>query len=131
MSKFGKLAGTSLAILFYAVLAVGSTDGGGTAGGGGLGEAPEPKRVEYQVSGAEFDLTYENADGNTEQLSGVSGPWSRSFTVSSFPFFAYVSAQNQRSYGEIVVEIYVEGQRVERARSTGEYVIATASTSVD
>lgn len=119
-----------LAVGFYGLLALGSTDEGTTTGGASRGSAPQPKTIEYRVEGEHFDVTINNAQGNTEQLSGLSGPWARSFQVSSSRYFAYISAQNQESYGTIVVEIYVDGTKVESARSSGEYVIAQASTAV-
>lgn len=128
MSRPVKLILSAIVVGAYALLAVGSTDGGSTTGS--FGTSSEPKRVEYKVTGSAFDITINNSQGNTEQLSNVAGPWSRSFTVTELPFFAYVSAQNQRRSGTIVAEIYVDGVRVERARSSGEFVIASVSTSV-
>jgi hypothetical protein len=76
----------------------------------------------------------ENAGGNTEQLSDVPLPWFTSFTVEVEKygyFFVYVSAQNQGSSGTVTATIYRDGSVFETATSSGAYVIATASGSID
>lgn len=120
MRSLGRIVGTVFIIGIYSVLALGSAET----------SPPEPLRMEYRVTGQEFDLTYNNCQGNTEQISGHRGDWTYECTITDRSFFAYVSAQNQRRSGTIVAEVYVNGQSVERSESTGEFVIATASTSV-
>lgn len=84
--------------------------------------------AEYKVKCSSCSITYENEGGNTEQGS-VSGSWSTGFEVEDGQFL-YISAQNNNSSGTVSVEIYVDGDKVENASSSGAYVIATASHSV-
>lgn len=87
--------------------------------------------VDYIVSGSadRVDITYENGSGNAEQISDVSLPWEYSFDGASGDFL-YISAQNQGTNGSVTCEIYVNGTLEETSTSSGAYVIATASGSV-
>ena len=93
-----------------------------------MGCAP---KVEYVVSGTagSVDLTYSNQSGNSEQLSGVSLPWTYEFDGASGDFL-YISAQNNGRSGSVVCDIYVNEKLIETSTSSGAYVIATASGSI-
>ena len=95
-----------------------------------------PIPVEYKASCTTglVDLTISNKDGGTSQFDDMTIPWSYSFEVDNPEygyFFVYVSAQNQQSSGTVTVQIYVDGSLYKSSTSTGAYVIATASGSVD
>ena len=75
-----------------------------------------------------FDITYENSGGNTEQKTITSSSWTTSFTSSSGDFI-YISAQADNKNATITSNIYFEGEIIETATSSGDYVIATASGS--
>ena len=87
--------------------------------------------VKYEVtcSPSGFDITYENSSGNTEQKDISSGNWSTTFTSSSGAF-VYISAQAGHENATITSKIYYEGELIETATSSGDYVIATASGSL-
>lgn len=91
----------------------------GPAGGG----------VTYQVtatSGYANDVTYSTADGNIEQQTGVSLPWSK--TVSSWGNFYEVSAQNSGG-GTITCKIFgPNGGLWSRHSSNGEYAVVSCSS---
>ena len=77
-----------------------------------------------------FDITYENSSGNTEQQDINSGIWTYSFTA--YPGrFVYISAQANNENAIVTTKIYYKGNLVESATSNGDYVIATASGSLD
>ena len=83
--------------------------------------------VRYSVSGnaPSFDITYQNKDGGTSQVSGASSGWSYNF-VGMNGDFVYVSAQNDADHGTVTVTIYVDGNVYKNSNSSGAYVIATA-----
>jgi hypothetical protein len=85
--------------------------------------------ITYKVSGTttSASLTYENADGGTEQCD-VTVPWSLSMKVPRGQF-VYLSAQNQHASGTIKAEILVDGKAWKSSESQGAYVIASASGS--
>jgi hypothetical protein len=78
-------------------------------------------------SAATVDVTYQDADGDTAQQSGVRVPWSHS--VGRGSDFLYISAQNQGSSGSVTCSIRNNGRVVKQATSSGAYVICTASMS--
>jgi len=101
-----------------------------------LEEEKSPIPVEYKVSCTTglVDLTIENKDGGVSQFDDMATPWSYSFEVDNPEygyFFVYVSAQNQQSSGTVTAQIYVDNSLYKTSTSTGAYVIATASGSVD
>ena len=88
--------------------------------------------VEYRITGSAstVDVTLNNSDGGTEQYSGVSVP--HTYSYSNFrDWFLYISAQNNDSYGSVTVAIYLNGVLKKSATSSGAYVIATASGTID
>lgn len=87
--------------------------------------------VEYRVTGSagKVDVTYENEDGGVSQQSNVTVPWSYKFEARDGDF-VYISAQNQGSYGTVIVTIFKNGGEFKSSTSTGAYVIATASGSL-
>ena len=86
--------------------------------------------IEYSVEGStsSASLTFTNQSGGTEQHK-VDLPWRQSMTVKK-GFFAYISAQNQKSYGALTVKILLNGIPVKSSDSSGEYGIASASGKV-
>ncbi len=98
--------------------------------------ARDPIQVEYKVTCTTglIDLTISNENEGTSQYDDMATPWSYSFEVDNPEygyFFVYVSAQNQQSSGTVTAQIYVDGSLYKTSTSTGAYVIATASGSVD
>jgi len=88
---------------------------------------PSQYAVTYRVTGdiARASLTYETADGSTEQRT-VNVPWEAKFTVEGGQFL-YLSAQNEENRGIITAEILLDGKEWKKATSDGAYVIATVS----
>lgn len=86
-------------------------------------------RYEVTCSPSGFDITYENSSGNTEQKTVSSGSWSISFTGNQGDF-VYISAQAGNENTSITAKIYYQGEIIEQASSSGDYVIATASGSL-
>lgn len=88
--------------------------------------------VRYEVTGGESwytaGLTYENAQGGTEQRD-VGLPWSQTYTMKTGDF-AYISAQLDNGVGQITCTIYVDGTEWKTSTSSGQYVIASCSGSV-
>lgn len=84
-------------------------------------------QVRYEVTGSAetVDITYQNADGGTSQLSGVTLPWSTTFTGQALDF-VYVSAQNKGETGTVTATIYRDGEQFKSSTSEGAYVIASA-----
>jgi hypothetical protein len=95
---------------------------------------PKEYQIKYSVTGSasHASLTYENATGGTEQIDGARVPWQLEFTIPRGQrSFLYISAQNQDNSGSsIVCEIWVDGVPVKSATSSGAYVIATCSGSI-
>jgi hypothetical protein len=87
--------------------------------------------VKYEVtcSPSGFDITYENSSGNTEQKTISSGSWTTTFTGNQGNF-VYISAQADNENANITAKIYYQGDVIEQASSSGDYVIATASGSL-
>lgn len=89
--------------------------------------------VTYRVTtsgNTTIDLTFENDQGNTEQVADRriqnSTPWTKR-GVFGRGEFVYVSAQQGDSNGTVTCEILVAGVVVESATSSGPYTIATCS----
>lgn len=84
--------------------------------------------IEYKVLGAgNASLTYENSQGQTEQLDTFL-PWSYPRFYASTGKFVYVSAQLDGT-GEITCIILLNGTIYKKSTSKGQYVICTASAS--
>ena len=95
-----------------------------------MNNTPTYYTVKYEVTGTtpEVSTTIENESGGTSQFSNVSTPWIYEFQRGS-GYFVYLSAQNQRSSGSVIVSIYFNGNLYKTSTSSGAYVIATASGS--
>jgi hypothetical protein len=126
----------TLALVFIAALFVFSCDDESISRA--LGEpVSHTYTIKYEITGtaSSVSITMENSGGNTEQFSSVSLPWSTAFTVTLNDkydwFFVYVSAQNNGSSGAVTATIYKDNHVLETATSSGAYVIATASGSID
>ncbi len=86
--------------------------------------------VQYEITGTakSVDVTMSNATGGTEQQSNVFLPCVYSYD--RFPGrFLYISAQNNTDAGSVTVTIYLNGEAIKTAKSSGAYVIATVSAS--
>jgi len=84
--------------------------------------------IVYEVDGsAQYaSVTLTNRDGGTEQYGKILIPWT--YTDKSFTGdYLYISAQNRGGSGSIIVSIYVNDYLWKRSRSSGAYVVATAS----
>ena len=82
--------------------------------------------VEYVISGSAsaVSVTYTNAGGGIEQHD-TAPPWRLMMTVGRGHFVS-ISAQNRNDYGDVAVEILVNGVQVKSSRSTADYGIASA-----
>jgi hypothetical protein len=106
---------------------------GGSGGSGGASysatanSSPSKNYIKYRVSGdtTEAALTYTNAQGGTQQEK-VSLPWERDEVFPNGQS-VYISAQNQKDWGAIKVEILLNSIVVKSSTSSGAYVIARAS----
>ncbi len=87
--------------------------------------------VKYEVTGSaqSADITYQNEDGGTSQLSDEPLPWSISFKGDAMDF-VYVSAQNKGETGSVTATIYKDGEQFKSSTSSGAYVIASADGSL-
>jgi hypothetical protein len=88
-------------------------------------------QVIYEITGTAHDgvsLTYENAQGGTEQGTYIL-PETIRFTM-NYGDFAYISAQNEDDHGSVTCRILIDGVEWKKSTSTGAYVIATYSGSV-
>jgi hypothetical protein len=83
--------------------------------------------VTYKVTGtaSRVSLTYENAQGGTEQTSARI-PWDKSFTTGRGNFL-YISAQNKGEIGSVTCQIWVDGVKWRESTSYGAYAITTCS----
>ena len=90
------------------------------------------REVRYEVTGtaALVDITIENSSGGTSQYSDVAPPWAYDFSA-MVDDFIYVSAQNATSTGSVTATIKIDGDVYKSSTSSGAYVIATASGSVE
>ena len=93
-----------------------------------FGFAQDCWKVYYWVDSSKpgISITYENSQGNTEQVKTSKNGWSYSFTSCSGDF-VYISAQTHNENAEIKVRILYRFKEIESAKSYGDYVIATAS----
>ncbi len=76
-----------------------------------------------------MSLTYENAQGGTQQNKTDAAQWSEWYTMEAGDF-AYLSVQNQKASYGVKCEIYVDGTLWKTSASDGGYTIATCSGSV-
>jgi hypothetical protein len=86
--------------------------------------------VTYKVTGSasSVDVTYNNAQGGTQQISGASVPWSQTFTADSGAFL-YL-AQNKSDSGTVETEIDVDGKPLKQSQYSGAYTIANVSDTL-
>lgn len=88
--------------------------------------------VTYRWSGTAngVNVTMTNRQGNTEQASNRAND--QELTIGSMRRggFVYISVQNTGDSGSVECEIEVDGTIIERASSTGAYVIASCSGTV-
>lgn len=105
-----------------------------TSGSGAARTAvPAMLTVIYQVrtispppGGMKADITYENAQGGTEQANDVSLTWSKQFDMKPGTT-TYLSAQNKEDSGTIACDIVVNGDVWRHSESQGEFAIASCS----
>jgi hypothetical protein len=85
------------------------------------------KEVKYVVSGTSgyVSITVSNGSGGTEQYNEVTSTWNKTYNMKSG--HVYVSAQNQRDRGTVVVTIYIDGKQLKQSQCDGAYCIASAS----
>lgn len=88
---------------------------------------PTTYRVSYTITGSaeSVSVTYQNAQGNTEQGS-YKLPFKKNFTM-EYGQFAYISAQNNGRTGSVICTIYVNDAIWQTATSKGAFVIADCS----
>jgi hypothetical protein len=86
-------------------------------------------RVNYDLTGTALSasITIQNESGGTEQHV-VRVPWTKEFRAPQGSF-VYLSAQN-RGTGLLEAQIYVDGEPIQRAETTEQYGIASASGTV-
>jgi hypothetical protein len=94
---------------------------------------------EYDVTGSggctSADITYATPDGGTGQVTGVTLPWSYSFTATldgsnNDSVFVNVIAQNDQSSGTVTTSIKKNGSVAFGPNyGTGAYAIATSTGS--
>jgi hypothetical protein len=85
-------------------------------------------KVTYSVTGSKgryVNLTYTNASGGTEQVSKRM-PWTETFTVKRGEHL-YLSAQADSVATSVTCLIIANDQKIEEAKSSGDYVIASCS----
>lgn len=88
----------------------------------------------YEVTGTatNVDITISDLFGGNIQHDNVNIPWQSQVYRNDSPenrIFAYISAQNQGSTGNITVKIYRNGDVIKSSTSTGAYCIASTSYS--
>lgn len=89
--------------------------------------------VTYEVAGPNgqtADITYNSKDGGSVSLDSVRLPWSVSFSVEP-GYFAYVSAQLDKSTGTINVKIARQFVAVKTGTSSGKYASASARATIE
>ena len=88
----------------------------------------EKEEIEYryEVTGTSgsYSVTIQNTDNNTQQWSDVGNGWWYKWTQNGTRWL-YVSAQNNRSTGDVTVKIIRGGKIVAQNTSYGGYSIAT------
>jgi len=93
---------------------------------------PNPDRgIIYRWSGSarSVDLTMTNAQGNTEQKSGLRNYQETRLGTLPAGSFLYISVQNATDSGWVKCEILQDGRVISSAKSDGAYVIATCDAS--
>lgn len=83
-------------------------------------------RVTWRGGATAGTITYQNAQGGTEQTTWQQSPWFRTLQARAGQF-VYVSAQNSNDRGAIGCEILVNGQAFKASRSDAGYGIASCS----
>ena len=85
----------------------------------------------YEVSGTgdNYDVTFDNADGNTTSIEGVGNGWKYKWSEQSNIIgperYLYIQAQNMNSEGgTVTVKIYKDGKVIGSNTSSGEFQIA-------
>ena len=98
----------------------------------------KPKEVEYKVTCTSTPntvwITITNEDSGTSKFDAAATPWTYTFEIdptANGKFSVYLSAQNDQNRGTVTATIYVDGSQFKTSTSTGAYVIATASGSVE
>src|SRR4030065_2587653 len=97
-------------------------------GDGTLSNLKTSYQVTYEITGTAqkgVSLTYENAQGGTEQGT-YKLPETIRFTM-KYGDFAYISAQNEDDHGSVTCRILIDGVEWKKSTSTGAYVIASCS----
>ena len=94
------------------------------------------KNIRYEIIGTttSASITMSNSSNDTEQFSSATVPWHIEFPVeltNGSYHFAYLSAQNNKDSGSVITKIYVDGKLFKEAASSGAFVNATASGSVN
>lgn len=98
------------------------------------GTTNNSKEVKYKViADGRVDITIENQDGGTSQMTDVSTPWTYpkngTFKADSSDY-VYVSAQRGSGKGEIKVQIIVNGNVWKESSSSGPHSTASQSGSI-
>lgn len=81
-----------------------------------------------------FDTTYEMPSGTAQKTVNICDGSHRTVVdqrTGSRGDFVYLSVQNDEQYAGIACEIYVDGELVFHTVSSGQYVIASCSGSID
>lgn len=80
----------------------------------------------YEVTGTSgsYNVTLQNSDDNTQQYSNVGNGWAYTWKQTGTRWL-YVSAQNNKSTGNVTVKIYQGSKVVAQNTSYGGYTIAT------
>lgn len=88
-------------------------------------------KVKYLVKcdPAGFSVTYTNSGGNTEQKKVSTNEWSLDF-IGTPGSYVSISAQAKNKSSNISVKIMYQGKVIENAKSSGDYVVASASGSL-
>lgn len=86
----------------------------------------------YKIEGGTnlASITYQNSQGGTSQINDSPVPIDIVLNDMNKGDFVYVSAQNKRNTGSIIVRILVDSVEWKKSASSGAYVIATASGSL-
>jgi hypothetical protein len=82
--------------------------------------------VQYRVRGsaARVSITYNNAQGKREHITGVAVPWELSFRVETGAML-YLSAQNEGDVGTVTCEILIDEVVVLEATSSDSSTVAS------
>ncbi|MCF8324035.1 MAG: hypothetical protein K9I84_03675 [Leadbetterella sp.] len=93
-----------------------------------LASCAKEKSYSYEVTGTSgsYSVTLQNADDNTQQWANVGNGWTYKWSQQGKRWL-YVSAQNNRSSGNVTVRILINGKIIAENTSVGGYTIATVS----